>query len=350
MGLVEQWRRIWSELPPSWGEAKLNVSVPGADQRSRAAALLGPAGPGRLGDDLRVSVHRAGGGIGPDQADKLFGKLDDEKIRGTVSLVTVDERAEREEAPSGGVAGLWDAALATVPADWSDLLCELELTSSDHLAGAALLLAPLNPTRVPGRSAFRFRAARRFGYGASPADDAPLPRAPRRRGHPGQADAPARSLRHPQRRHTGSRLARRGKGCLAVTGDPVAWLLIEPGWTVYDANGEKVGKVKQVLADEQADIFHGVLVERGLLGDEEEIVADRIAGIHESRPSPGVAAQVCRNRAAATFCPCRNPVRPRRADRLRRTVHNTPARPRNPVRTRSSSRVPPSASAPCSRS
>ncbi|HWL32056.1 MAG TPA: hypothetical protein VNP89_00505, partial [Gaiellaceae bacterium] len=30
------------------------------------------------------------------------------------------------------------------------------------------LLAPVNPTRVPGRSAFRFRVARRFGYGASP--------------------------------------------------------------------------------------------------------------------------------------------------------------------------------------
>jgi hypothetical protein len=168
MGLVEQWRRIRSELQQNWGEAKLNVSVPRADQRSRAAALLGPAGPGRLGDDLRLSVHRAGGGIGPDQADKLFGKLDDEKIRGTVSLVTVDERAEPEEAPQGAVAQLWDAALATVPADWSDLLCELELTSSDHLARAALLLAPLNPTRVPGRSAFRFRVARRFGYGASP--------------------------------------------------------------------------------------------------------------------------------------------------------------------------------------
>jgi uncharacterized protein YrrD len=66
-----------------------------------------------------------------------------------------------------------------------------------------------------------------------------------------------------------------------MSGDPVSWLLIEPGWTVYDAKGDKVGKVKQVLADEQADIFHGVLVERGLLGDEEEIVADRIAQIHE---------------------------------------------------------------------
>ena len=50
---------------------------------------------------------------------------------------------------------------------------------------------------------------------------------------------------------------------------------------MYDAAGEKVGKVKEVLADQQADIFHGVLVERGLLGSEEEIVADRIAQIHE---------------------------------------------------------------------
>jgi hypothetical protein len=168
MRLVEQWRRIRSELPEDWGEVKLNVSVADDEQRSRAAALLGPASPGRLGDDLRVSVHRAGGGIGPDQADKLFGKLDDEKIRATLSLVTVDERVERVEAPRQALAGQWDAALESVPADWSDLLCELELTSSDHLARAALLTAPINPTRVPGRSAFRFRVARTFGYGASP--------------------------------------------------------------------------------------------------------------------------------------------------------------------------------------
>ena len=168
MGLVEQWRRIRSELQADWGEATLNVTVPRADQRARAAALLGPASPGRLGDDLRFSVHRAGGGIGPDQADKLFGKLDDERIRGTVALVTVNERAERADAPRDAAAAVWDRALAGVPADWSDLLCELQLTSSDHLARAALLTAPINPTRVPGRSAFRFRVARTFGYGASP--------------------------------------------------------------------------------------------------------------------------------------------------------------------------------------
>ena len=168
MGLVEQWRRIRSELPEDWGEAKLNLSVKRDEQRPRAAALLGPAGPGRLGDDLRVSVHRAGGGIGPDQADKLFGKLDAEKIRGDLALVTVGEREEREEAPREQLAQVWGMTLETLPADWSDLLCELELASSDHLPRAALLTAPLNPTRVPGQSAFRFRAARTFGYGASP--------------------------------------------------------------------------------------------------------------------------------------------------------------------------------------
>ncbi len=71
-----------------------------------------------------------------------------------------------------------------------------------------------------------------------------------------------------------------------MTGDPVSWLLIEPGWTVYDAAGEKVGKVKEVLADEQTDIFHGVLVERGLLGEDEKVVAERIAEIHERPPPP----------------------------------------------------------------
>ena len=168
MGVVEQWRSIRSELPEDWGETKLNVSVGRPEQRARAAALLGPAGPGRLGDGLRLSVHRVGGGIGPDQADKLFGKLDDERISATLSLVTVDERVEREEAPREPVAGQWDDAVAGLPMDWSDLLCELQLFSSDLLARAALLTAPINPTRVPGRSAFRFRVARTFGYGASP--------------------------------------------------------------------------------------------------------------------------------------------------------------------------------------
>jgi rRNA processing protein Gar1 len=57
--------------------------------------------------------------------------------------------------------------------------------------------------------------------------------------------------------------------------DPVSWLLVEPGWRVVDANGKKVGKVDEVLGDEQTDIFHGLVV------DGEKILAERIGAIVE---------------------------------------------------------------------
>jgi hypothetical protein len=168
MRLVDQWRRIRQELPDDWAEAGLSLTIPRAEQRARAGALLGPASPGRLGDELRLSVHRAGGGIGSDQLQKLLGKLDDERIRGTLTLLGAAEKVPRREAPRLHLAAAWDAELAALPPDWSDLLCEVSLTSSDHLARAATLLAPINPTRGADRSAFRFRVARLAGYGASP--------------------------------------------------------------------------------------------------------------------------------------------------------------------------------------
>jgi hypothetical protein len=62
----------------------------------------------------------------------------------------------------------WRAALDALPPDWSDVYAELELDSTDYLERAALLVAPLNPARYGGTPGFRFRAARTFGYGASP--------------------------------------------------------------------------------------------------------------------------------------------------------------------------------------
>lgn len=168
MKLADQWRRIHAELPEGWEEVKLDLAVARAERRSRAAALLGPAGPGRMNGTFRVSVHRAGGGIGPDHTGRLLGRIDAEGIRGTLTLVNVGERAEKAAAVRGSLAAAWDDAVAELPPDWSDLLCELELTSSDHVDHAALQLAPVNPGRVPGRIALRFRVASSFGYGASP--------------------------------------------------------------------------------------------------------------------------------------------------------------------------------------
>jgi catechol 2,3-dioxygenase-like lactoylglutathione lyase family enzyme len=168
MGLGEQWRRILADLPAEWADARLELTVPDPAQRSRAAALLGPAGPGIAGDGLRLTVSRTGSGIGPDQLARLLGKLDEEEIHGTLGLLDVGKRELRVEAPRLRLAEAWARSVAALPPDWSDLYCELELTSSDHLERAALLLAPLNPARVPDRRAFRFRVAHTSGYGASP--------------------------------------------------------------------------------------------------------------------------------------------------------------------------------------
>ena len=168
MRLVEQWRRIGAELPVGWADARLALTVPRADQRDRAAFLLSPASPGLVDDTFHVTVRKAGAAIGPDQCTKLLRKLDDERIRGTLSLRETVQSDVRAEAPRARLASAWSAALADQPPDWSDLYCELELGSSDHLDRAALLVAPINPARVPGRSAFRFRVAQSFGYGASP--------------------------------------------------------------------------------------------------------------------------------------------------------------------------------------
>jgi hypothetical protein len=81
--------------------------------------------------------------------------------------VTEAPLAPPPEAPPL-LAESWAAQVATLPEDWSDLYAELELLSSDYLERAALLLAPLNPARFGVRLGYRFRVARRYGYGGSP--------------------------------------------------------------------------------------------------------------------------------------------------------------------------------------
>ena len=169
MSLVAQWRRIQSDLPAEWRDARLSLSVADESRLTRAAALLGPASPGRSADGLLFATSRAGGAVGPDAVGRLLGRLDEERIGGTLALVAARERdvAASEPVAAPTLAAAWDVEVAGLPADWSDLLCELEVVSTDYLQRTALLLSPLNPTRDPDKVAFRFRVARRFGYGTS---------------------------------------------------------------------------------------------------------------------------------------------------------------------------------------
>ena len=168
MSLVDQWNAVEKGLDPRWSHAVLSLEVSDETHRSRAAALLAPAGPGRHGTALRFSAERAGGGVGPEAIRRMMRRLDDEGIDGTLELVSAGETAVAEETATTSLAEAWDAALATIPSDWSDLFCELGLTSTDHVDHAALLLGPINPLQRDGRPGFRFRVARSTGYGASP--------------------------------------------------------------------------------------------------------------------------------------------------------------------------------------
>ena len=168
MGLVEQWRAIEQGLPEGWGEARLRLTVQDEAEAARAAALLGPANPARRGKVIWFYVSRVGGGPVPDLVVRLLGRVDGAGIQGALELVDVTEAAA--QAPARRRPTLveqWDSLLAELPADWSDIWAEVELTSSDYLERGALLLAPVNPARAGKRLAYRFRVARRFGYGAS---------------------------------------------------------------------------------------------------------------------------------------------------------------------------------------
>jgi hypothetical protein len=95
-------------------------------------------------------------------------RLDEERIHGTLELLASGEAVIEPQNARPTLAASWDAEQEALPADWSDVHAEVELRSTDHLERTALLLAPLNPTRVGDRPAFRFRVASRYGYGASP--------------------------------------------------------------------------------------------------------------------------------------------------------------------------------------
>jgi len=181
MGAVDQWAAIEAELPESWSEARLAFQPEG--DPADAAAILAPLGPGRADGELRILLTRAGSG--PERMRNTLKRLDQRRVWGTLRLLDAQVPSETEHSSSGesredapalsaptlassqSLEDAWDALVESLPPDWSDVLCELELDSSDHLPRAALLGAPLNPTRNPEAIALRFRVSGKDGYGTS---------------------------------------------------------------------------------------------------------------------------------------------------------------------------------------
>src|SRR5581483_2990827 len=157
--------QAWDELPDDLGDARIRVLLEEPERADRAAQLLGPLQPYRAAPNA-LSFRVVGHGEG---VRRLLERLDEERIHGVLEVLSSDPVAERDlgrAAPT--LREQWQSELATLPADWSDLLGEVELESSDWLDRASVNMVPINPRRDRSRLAFRFRCARSFGYGGSP--------------------------------------------------------------------------------------------------------------------------------------------------------------------------------------
>ena len=170
MSLVVRFSELERGLPQGWELARLRLTIPDAGDCDRAAALLGPANPGRYGKVISFFTAHRGEGLGPDRIRALLRRLDSEGIAGELELLgsAAAEEAAADPRARALLTDGWDTAVAALPPDWTDVYAEVELASTDYLERSALLLSPVNPARSDAAATLRFRVARTFGYGASP--------------------------------------------------------------------------------------------------------------------------------------------------------------------------------------
>jgi hypothetical protein len=170
VALAEQWDAVESQLGDGWTDARVRLTFADAETTAQARALLGPVNAARSGDELRLFVVRRGAGVHAAGVRRALERLDREGIAGNVELAGSTEAPEAPApAETPTLAEGWQELQRALPPDWSDLLLELRLRSSDYLARASLRMTPLNARRpASGPPALQFRVARGFGYGASP--------------------------------------------------------------------------------------------------------------------------------------------------------------------------------------
>jgi len=75
-------------------------------------------------------------------------------------------------------------------------------------------------------------------------------------------------------------------------GAPIAYTVLAEGTAVETSDGERVGTVKRVLADEGADVFDGIVVE--ISGDERFADAAQVAGLFEGLVLLSITAEEAR--------------------------------------------------------
>ena len=215
MKLVDQWRTIEDGLPPGWEDVRLTLTTeqpatcrarPRCSARStsarsaRRSSSTSPAPPAPQG------AQTAGASSSGSTDDRTW--CTSSRPPWSCRRQRRIRRAADAASSGASVAESWDAALAPLPSDWTDLLCELEIESSTLLDRTALLCAPLNPTRAGVAPRLHLPLLGAVGLRRLALDGATLLRASRRRRNRRPDPRRPCPLRHGQRRHPGARVAR----------------------------------------------------------------------------------------------------------------------------------------------
>lgn len=73
--------------------------------------------------------------------------------------------------------------------------------------------------------------------------------------------------------------------------DPVAWLLIAPGWEVVDSDGELVGTIAGLVGDTERDIFDGLSISSATFESPRYVPSESVGVIVEGRVTLELTAQ-----------------------------------------------------------
>lgn len=87
-------------------------------------------------------------------------------------------------------------------------------------------------------------------------------------------------------------------------GQPVSYMVLAQGTPVYSSDGDAIGTVAHVLADEAEDVFDGIVIGEHIFGSEHRFAdADDVQDIHEH----GVVLKLDRAACAELPKPTPNP-------------------------------------------
>ena len=158
----------------------LSLAIHDDAARSRAAALLGPAGPGRLGDTRFASTSRPRAtGSDPRLRGGSCGRIDAEGIRGRLELVESQRQRGRSPSqvararsrPSGRRRSRCSRPTGATSSPSSSS------TRAPTSTARAVLCAPINPSQIDGTPGLPFPLRERARLRRLRRDGRPLPRA-----------------------------------------------------------------------------------------------------------------------------------------------------------------------------